>query len=44
MYLIVNSNLMYHASIPMTDEGEFKQSSWTENPMPDGACWTNWTA
>ena len=24
MYLIVNSNLMYHASIPMTDEGEFK--------------------
>lgn len=24
MYLIANSNLMYHASIPMTDQGEFK--------------------
>ncbi|MDE5729932.1 MAG: fructose-1,6-bisphosphatase [Alistipes sp.] len=24
MYLIVNSNLMYHASIPMTAEGQFK--------------------
>ena len=24
MYLIVNSNLMYHASIPMTDDGQFK--------------------
>ena len=24
IYLAVNSNLMYHASIPMTDDGEFK--------------------
>lgn len=44
MYLIVNSNLMYHASIPMTDEGEFKTVIVDGNPMPDGACWTNWTA
>ncbi len=24
LYLVVNSNLMYHASIPMTDEGAFR--------------------
>lgn len=25
LYLILNSNLMYHASIPMTEEGEFRE-------------------
>lgn len=25
LYLIVNSNLMYHASIPLTEDGRFKQ-------------------
>lgn len=25
LYLVLNNNLMYHASIPMTEQGEFKQ-------------------